>query len=257
MKFLLNKYNKIIEVDFSLLDPDYPTVIFLHDSLGCIDMWKDIPNQLTEQIACNTLIYDRLGHGRSTAVENMALRGHDYHEQEVDVLLELVEALEIKRPFIYGNSDGGTIALLAAARRPDLFSGVITEGAHVFNESITRDGIRQAEIAYQDARFREKLHKYHGEKIDELVSAWISIWLHKEFKDWDITEQLKSIVCPVLVLQGTLDQYGTLKQVEAICTGVSGSGQSLILDNVGHTPHREAFNQIKEPCRDFIRACLA
>lgn len=215
------------------------TLVFLHDSLGCTVLWRDFPQQLAQKTDCACLVYDRQGYGQS-APFGAQPRQQDYMEKEADVLAALLQKLNIRNAVLFGHSDGGTIALLAAAKYPDWVAGVITEGAHIFVEEITLKGIREAVESYQNTNLPEKLAKYHGSKTDGVFWAWAATWLSEMYRDWNIEHFLPQIQCPVLVMQGEEDEFGTLAQVEAIISQVSGQAEQLILPEVGHNPHKEA-----------------
>lgn len=227
---------KKIVVDDSRLSK--PTFVFLHDSLGCITLWRDFPAKVADATKCNTIIYDRQGYGKSSAFH--AKRTPRYLLDESEVLLLLLDKLQIKNAILFGMSDGGTIALIAAALEPSRIAGVITEGAHVFVEDVTLDGIRAAIQQWKTTNLRDRLIKYHGEKTDWVFSAWVDTWLMPEYRDWNVENMLAQIRCPVLVIQGESDEYGTEAQVDAIVDQAGGVAEKLMLPGVGHTAHREA-----------------
>jgi pimeloyl-ACP methyl ester carboxylesterase len=228
-----------------------PTLILLHDSLGCIALWRDFPKQLSTATQCNVLVYDRLGYGNSDSFITEE-RDNFYMESEADLLNDLLELFQIDEAILFGHSDGGTIALLTAAKYPNRIKAVITEGAHVFVEEITINGIKEAIIQYETTDLKQKLEKYHGSKTDALFWAWAKTWTSNTFRSWNIEHFLPLITCPTLIIQGTNDEYGTLNQVESICNNVSGKSKKLILDKIKHTPHKEASGLIIDECRQFI-----
>ena len=233
-------------------DSQKPTLLFLHDSLGCIKLWRDFPALLAQQTGCNYFIYDRLGYGQSSRDSKLPDRGNDYHTQEAEILLQLIDEVGIQKPILFGHSDGGTIALIAGTRHPRTLLGIITEGAHIFVEDITLKGIREAQKAYATTNLREKLYKYHGERVDDIFNAWTGVWLAESFRDWNIEDILHRITCPTLIIQGEKDEYGTLEQVETIFDQVSGGGQSLIIPEVGHSPHKENPTETLANCQMLI-----
>jgi pimeloyl-ACP methyl ester carboxylesterase len=185
-----------------------PWLVFLHDSLGCIALWREFPAQVAAACGCHALVYDRRGYGQSSAM-TPAPRPPDYHAQEVPDLWRVLDHYGIARAILVGHSDGGTIALLAAAQAPARVVGVITEGAHVLVEEVTLAGIRQAWQQYQTTNLPEKLLRYHGPKTDAVVRAWTETWLRPSFRSWNIEAQLRPVQCPVLVMQGDADEFGT------------------------------------------------
>ncbi|MEO0779260.1 MAG: alpha/beta hydrolase [Bacteroidota bacterium] len=234
--------------------PDRPTIVFLHDALGSIPQWKDFPGRLAARCRCNGLVYERYGYGGASDAPRK--RGLDYLEREAEVLLELVERLDLERPLLYGHSDGGTIALLAAARQPHGFRGLVTEAAHVLVEEITLAGIRKAVAAYENGALRSKLAFYHGERVDAVFRAWADTWLAPFFRAWNIETQLSSVVCPALVLQGEADEYGSEAQVAGIRRAVAGPAEVVLLEGLGHLPHKEDRDRVLDLAAGFIKRLL-
>lgn len=235
--------------------PGRPTLVFLHDSLGCITLWRNFPARLAEQCQCNLLIYDRLSYGQAAPFAQTE-RQNDYMETEADVLSELLKEESIEQAILFGHSDGGTIALLAAAKHPERIAAIITEGAHVFVEEITLEGIRQAVEAYKTTNLKQRLQKYHGDKTEAVFHAWADTWLRPGFRDWNIEHFLPQISCPALIIQGEKDEYGSLKQVESIVSHTKGPAQQLIIPGIGHTPHKEAIELILEKAVAFTQKLL-
>lgn len=241
-----------------------PTIVVLHDSLGCIKLWRDFPDRLCAATGCSGLIYDRQGYGESSPFTEP--RELDYLEKEADVLIELLEQVGTKRFFFFGHSDGGSIALIAAAKicaghagaagshagggSALEVAGVITEGAHVFVEDVTLDGIRAA--VAEKAQLLPRIRKYHGDKSEAVFEAWAGTWLKPEFRDFNMEHFLPDIECEVLVIQGEADEYGTEAQVDAIIAGVAGRCDKLMVPAVGHTPHRDAADAVLAACTQFI-----
>jgi len=235
--------------------PDRPTLIFLHDSLGCIELWRDFPEKLAQAVQCNLLIYDRQGYGRSVGF-SYSERTNDYLEWEADILNDLMQEWDLEKAILFGHSDGGSIALLMAAKYPEKIQAVIVEGAHIFVEDITLQGIKQAAELYEKGDLRERLMKYHGSKTDAMYEAWTKTWFSKEFRSWNIEHFLPSINCPLLFIQGEKDEYGTLQQVDKTLEQVSGTAQKFIVPKAGHTPHKEKPEEVIKKCRLFLKAIL-
>ncbi len=232
--------------------PPRPTLVFLHDSLGCITVWRDFPDRLAAALGCPALVYDRRGYGASSPF-GPEPRRPGYLEDEADVLARVLDACGVREAILFGHSDGGSIALVAAARDADRVQAVVTEGAHVFVEELTLAGIREARETLRTTDLRERLWRHHGERTDAVTAAWIDVWLSPAFRDWNIERHLPAIRCPVLVLQGTDDEYGTPDQVRAIAEGVSGPARAQLLAGVGHTPHRAAADEVLRLTTAFLR----
>ncbi|MDY8135623.1 alpha/beta hydrolase [Aquimarina sp. 2201CG5-10] len=234
-----------------LLDSNKITIVFLHDSLGCIELWRDFPEKIKSATGYNVLSYDRQGYGQSAPFE-VKTRKLDYLKNEAIVLAKIIDQLDLKNIVLFGHSDGGSIALLTAALFPDKIKGIITEGAHVFVEEETLSGIRQAVEAYQNTNLKEKLSKYHGVKTDEVFRMWAETWLSADFKNWNIEEYLSKITCPSLIIQGEKDEYGTIAQVHSIVGNTGGISTPMLIPNVGHTPHKEVPDLIVNKTNDFL-----
>ncbi|WP_081415534.1 alpha/beta fold hydrolase [Aquimarina latercula] len=228
-----------------------PTIIFLHDSLGCIELWRDFPNKIKQSTNFNVLSYDRQGYGKSERFSETK-RSKDYLKKEAEILARLIDTLELKKVILFGHSDGGTIALLTASLYPEKVTGIITEGAHVFVEKETLQGIRKAKIAYKTTNLKDKLTKYHRNNTEDVFRMWTETWLSPSFLDWNIENYLSNIQCPSLIIQGENDEYGTLEQVYSIVRKTSGKSKSLIIPNIGHTPHKENSEVVIDKTTNFV-----
>lgn len=245
-----------LRVHQAIIGKERPTIVFLHDSLGSIELWRDFPKKLGALANCNTLVYDRQGYGQSSPFAGSD-RNNDYLELEADVLNLLMEQCGIHHALLFGHSDGGSIALIAAAKYPTRIKGVITEGAHIFVEDITLEGIKEAVQAYQITNLKERLQKYHGDKTDAVFWAWAGTWLSEGFRSWNIEGFLPHIKCPVLVIQGESDEFGSLEQVHGIISQVAGPASQLLIPSIGHTPHKEAKEMVLERSVSFISHILS
>jgi pimeloyl-ACP methyl ester carboxylesterase len=233
------------------------TLVFLHEGLGCVDLWRDFPDRLAERTGLGALVYSRPGYGRSDPVKD--LLPIDYHLTEaLEVLPKVLEAAGVRRAILVGTSDGGTISLVYAGngRASDVWAGridaVISMAAHVFNEEVTIQGIQEAKSAYETTNVREKLARYHGDNVDWAFWSWCNVWLSPEFRDWNVERYLPGIAVPVLVLQGADDTYGTLAQVEAIAAQVSGPAETAVIANCGHSPYLEQPEHTLDAMAGFI-----
>lgn len=230
-----------------------PTIVFLHDSLGSVQLWRDFPARLSEITQCNILAYDRLGYGKSTPMPTHE-RPVNYMELEAHVLNELLLEIEpdIEDVILFGHSDGGTIAMIMAAVYPEWVRAVICEAGHIFVEDITLKGVYDAWEAYKTTNLAERLQKYHGDKVEMLFKAWTETWTRDDYRSWNIEYLLEHITCPLLFIQGEADEYGTLNQVEKTVSQVSGSAEKYIIPETGHTPHKETPELVLEKATEFI-----
>ena len=233
-----------------------PVLVFLHEALGCITQWRDFPESLAMATNCDALIYDRPGNGRSAPLKSS--RKPDYLSREaLEILPTLLQALNIPKVILVGHSDGASIALLFAAAFPEMTTAVICEAAHVFVEEITLKGIRAAVENYYQSDVPEKLARHHGKNTEPMVKAWYETWLSTAFRSWDITDVLPQITTPLLLLQGTDDEYGTTAQLEAIANGAQGSAEIHLLAKCGHTPHRQQREATLVKMTHFICSVLS
>ncbi len=233
-------------------DKEKPVLVFLHEGLGCIAMWKQFPQQLCKALGYPGLVYDRQGYGQSSTLSKQRTINYhqDYAFQELpEILSTLIPDQEF---FIIGHSDGGTIGLLYASEKPDLLQGLITEAAHVFVEPSTITGIEIATEAFKNGKL-DILFRYHGELTATVFNSWSDTWLSEEFLHWNMENILASIKCPVLVMQGIDDQYGSNKQVDAISQQISGQTEIAMIDNCGHIPHHEQTEITLERMVLFIK----
>jgi pimeloyl-ACP methyl ester carboxylesterase len=249
--------NLLDKLAFKRIDSylDRPTIVFLHDSLGCIELWRDFPDKLGEATQCNVLIYDRLGYGKSESMTTPE-RPINYMELEADILNSFLTKLKIENAILFGHSDGGTIALLTASKHPERIKAVIVEAAHIFVENITLKGINEVMEAYKNTNLSERLEKYHGDKVDTLFKAWTETWTRKDYRDWNIEHFLSNISCPLLFIQGEADEYGTLEQVETTISQVNGTAEKYIIPNVGHTPHKQATEIVLKKNIEYIQSLI-
>jgi pimeloyl-ACP methyl ester carboxylesterase len=228
-----------------------PTIIFLHDSLGSVQLWREFPAKLSEIAQCNILAYDRLGYGKSFPMLTHE-RPVNYMELEADLLNNLLIEMDIDNAILFGHSDGGTIALITASKYPERIEAVICEAGHIFVEEVTLKGVYDAWEAYKTTNLPQRLQKYHGDKVEMLFKAWTETWTREDYRTWNIEYLLKDIKAPLLFIQGDADEYGTLDQVEKTVTQVSGSAEKYIIPGVGHTPHKEVPELVLEKAAGFI-----
>ncbi|MCC9620513.1 alpha/beta hydrolase [Thalassospira sp. MA62] len=233
---------------------DAPTIVFLHEALGTIRMWRDFPAKLATATGHPVLIYERRGHGRSDPHEDGAIpRGTDFHNIESDVYLRgLISELGLVRPILFGHSDGATIALKYAAHFPDQVTALISEAAHVFVEDVTLAGINDAARTYAETDWKTKLERHHFFQTDAVFRAWVDTWRQPEFRDWNMVDDLASITCPSLIIQGDDDAFGSDEQVHTICANISGPTTKLLIKNCGHIPHFDQPDQVINACSALL-----
>ena len=236
-------------------DSNKPYLIFLHEGLGCCELWKDYPEKLCAITGCPGLVYDRIGYGKSTALREKRTI-HYMHDYALDELPKVLEGIIPDCSYIFvGHSDGGSIALIAAAQRSPLLLGTITEAAHIFVERQTIAGIEQADLAWQKGKLNG-LIKYHGIKTETIFKAWSNTWLTPWFAHWNIEYLLPSIIVPLLVIQGRDDQYGSVSQVNNIAEKSMGLAITALVNSCGHNPHTEQPEIVLQLMSNFINKTI-
>lgn len=213
-------------------------IVLLHDSLGCVELWRDFPAELSAASGRRVIAYDRLGFGRSDARE--ALPALDFIAEEAQAYFPAVrEQLGLERFVVFGHSVGGGMAVNCAAAFAGACDALITESAQVFPEDLTLSSIAEAKEQFVDESQLQRLARYHGDKARWVLDAWTESWLHPGFAAWSLKSVLPQVRCPVLALHGVHDEYGTTVHPELIGSLSAGPAQVEILPDTFHVPHRE------------------
>ncbi|MGJ7557343.1 alpha/beta fold hydrolase [Variovorax sp. RB3P1] len=248
--------NRTVQIECQWIAPertDAPLIVFLHEGLGSVAMWKDFPAQVCEAANARGLVFSRPGYGRSTPRADDETWDVDFmHRQAHEVLPALFAALKLddEKPWLFGHSDGGSISLLYASRFPDKVAGLVVLAPHIFVEDKTVANIEIARTAYLNTDLPKKLGRYH-DSADSAFWGWNRIWLHPPFRDWNIEAELDTIRCPVLAVQGIDDEYGTLAQIRGIAARVATT-QLLEIPECGHSPHRDQPDRVIVATTSFI-----
>jgi pimeloyl-ACP methyl ester carboxylesterase len=226
-----------------------PTLVFLHEGLGSVALWRDFPDKIARRLGVPAMIYSRFGYGESGGL--LAKRTPGFmHEEALDVLPRLLDQLEIQRPLLVGHSDGASIALIhaAVAKRP--VSGVVCMAPHAFVEPICVESIAKIRDTYFKTDLKQRLAKYHA-RVDDAFLGWADIWLEPEFRAWSIEDLIGDITQPMLLIQGRDDEYGTLAQLDRIEAGAKVPVSRLVLDRCGHSPHRDQETAVTDAIAAF------
>lgn len=225
-------------------------IVLLHDSLGCVDLWRDFPATLAKQLQRPVIAYDRLGFGKSSA--RKSLPTIDFIEEEARLFFPLIKAaLSLNHYIAFGHSVGGAMAINIAASDKDCIA-VITESAQAFVEKTTLKGISQAKVTFQQPTQITRLEKWHGIKAQWVLNAWTEIWLSPQFSHWSLMSCIEKVICPTLVLHGELDEFGSSAFPEFIAQKVNGFSDMLILKDCGHVPHKEMPQTIIDKVASFL-----
>lgn len=256
-----NGTSKTVRMEYQWLgsvDAGRPLIVFLHEGLGSVSMWKDFPLRLCEAANCRGLVYSRPGYGKSTLRAADETWQPDFmHRQAFEVLPALLKALNVDtekhKLWLLGHSDGGSIALLFAAIYPSNTAGAIVIAPHILVEDVSISNIEKARLAYQTTGLhdlRSQLARYHDDP-DSAFWGWSDIWLNPDFRHWNLTQTIETITSPLLAVQGLDDEYGTLEQIHGI-KRVLPQTQLLELPDCGHSPHRDQPDALIAACVAFI-----
>ena len=234
-------------------------MVFLHEGLGSVSMWKDFPERLCLALGCRGLVYSRPGYGRSTPRASGEFWSPDFmHQLAYEVLPALLSALDIDtaadRPWLFGHSDGGSIALLHASRFPERVAGVVVLAPHTMVEDMSVARIAQARVAYEHGALKLALARHHDDP-DSAFWGWNRIWLDAAFRHWNIEEDVAAIRSLLLAVQGLDDEYGTLEQIRSIARHVLHA-QLLELAVCGHSPHRDQPEALIAAVTTFIDTAI-
>ena len=227
----------------------HPVVVFLHEGLGSVAMWKGFPAAFCAANGLAGVVFSRYGYGRSTPKPPAERWAPDFmHEQALEVLPRLLTRLGVERPWLFGHSDGGSIALLHAAQFPA--AGVVAVAPHLFVEDVAIASIERARTSFEAGDLRRGLAKYHDDP-DSAFRGWNDAWLSPEFRAWNIEADIVNVSCPVLAVQGADDEYGTLEQIRAVARHVPQT-ELLVFADCGHSPHHDQSERLIREAGAFI-----
>ncbi len=226
------------------------TLMFLHEGLGCIEMWRDFPQKLCDATRCRGIVYDRTGYGRSSRWP--APPGARYMEIEADLVLpRLLGVLGVEDCVLVGHSDGGTIALNYAASDPEALRAVVTLAAHAINEPVSVEAIVKARAAFAAGDLRQRLAKHHDD-VDGAFHLWSDAWVAPGFEPMDANGRLPGVQVPVQAIQGEDDEYGSELQLGIIAGKVGGYCETRLVPGCGHSPHLQQPAYVLSEITRFI-----
>jgi len=247
------------QLEYRMIGPrpdEAPTLVMLHEGLGCVGMWGDFPDVLREVTGCGVFVYSREGYGQSSQIERpWPLSFMHTHAREI--LPRVLDAIGFRDGLLVGHSDGGSIAAIYAGSRQDhRVRALVLLAPHFFVEDVTIKAIAEMRRAYDGGDLRERLKRWHKD-VDNTVHGWSDVWLKGDFRKWDLTEELAYIRVPILIVQGKDDQYGTVKQIEAAQRDCYCPVEVALLPGARHVPQREAPDATLKTVADFINYMLA
>jgi pimeloyl-ACP methyl ester carboxylesterase len=244
-----------IEVRTIAGEPGRPALVFLHEGLGSVAMWRGFPARVAETTGCPALVYSRYGYGGSDLLE--APFAVDYmHREAQETLPALLGRLGVERPILVGHSDGASIALIYAGTHSEAVRGLVVLAPHVFVEDLSVRSIAEAKVAFETTEMQKKLARYHTD-ARRTFYGWNDIWLHPDFRRWNIEAYLPRIRCPVLAVQGEDDEYGTMAQIETIAARVTGACELVRIAACGHRLHRDQHDLTLDAIARFVARIAA
>jgi len=220
-------------------EPTLRPLVLLHEGLGSVGLWRGFPRALQAATGRRVVAFSRFGHGRSEPPPRPRTPSF-FHEEALEVLPEVLAQLDARDALLIGHSDGASIALIHAAHHP--VAGIALLAPHVIVEDITVAAIREARVAFDEGPLRERMLRHHDD-VDAAFNGWCDVWLDPAFRDWSIEPDAGRVTCPILLIQGADDPYGTLDQLDRIEARARGPVERLVVPG-GHSPHLEAAEQV-------------
>jgi pimeloyl-ACP methyl ester carboxylesterase len=246
-----------VRLEYRMIGPrpdEAPTIVMLHEGLGCVGLWGDFPAKLAAATGVGVFVYSRAGYGRSSA--GLLPRPVSFMHDEARVLPHVLDAIGFQRGLLLGHSDGASIAAIYAGSAQDhRVRGLVLIAPHFFTEDMGIAEIENARVAFTNTDWRDKLARWHAD-VDCAFRSWSEPWLHPDFRKWDITEELAYIRVPILIVQGEHDQYGTLRQIEVAKQECYCPVDAAVLPDTRHAPHREAPEQTLQVVAAFADRLL-
>ena len=224
-------------------------IVMLHEGLGSVAMWKDFPHRIAQATGREVVAYSRAGYGRSSPAA-LPFGVRYMHDEALIVLPQLLDALAIEEPVLFGHSDGGSIALIHAAASGRPVAGLALMAPHLFVEDVAVASIAAAGDAWRATDLRARLARYHDD-VDAAFTGWNDIWLHPDFRAWNIEGCARALNCPVLAMQGLDDEYGTLDQVRRIARAAPHV-ELVELADCRHSPHRDQPDAVLAALARFV-----
>lgn len=218
--------------------PTNPPIILLHDSLGCTTLWRDFPERLARRTGRTVIAYDRLGFGQSDPHPGLLTPPGFITDEANGDFSAVIEHFDISKFIVLGHSVGGGMGVGIAATTPIQCKGLISISAQTFAEEKTIEGVRTAQKAFAEPEQIERLKKYHGDKVEWILSAWIDNWLSPAFEGWSLTPLIGAIICPILTIHGENDEYGSPAHAERIKQRATTPVTLSVLQGEGHVPHK-------------------
>lgn len=239
-------------------DPAKPWLVFLHEGLGSVSLWRDFPDQVARRVGGRGLIYSRQGYGQSDPLPGADKRrpASFMHDEALKVLPALLAHYDIEQPVLIGHSDGASIALIHAAAAGNMVTALVLMAPHVMVEPVSLSSIAQIKELYAKGTLRDRLARHHAH-VDDAFLGWADTWLDPGFETWSLEPEVARLRCPTLLIQGEDDEYGTLKQLDMIEALTPGKVERLVLPACGHSPQRDKPAEVLDAIAAFLRQACA
>ena len=245
-----------VEFKWIRRNPDNPTIIFLHEGLGCLETWKLFPEQVADKTQCNVFVYSRYGYGASG--DCSLPRSVNYMHEEARILGRIIHKTGMGEIILVGHSDGASIAAIYAGDNPHAgLLGLVQIAPHYFVEDITIQSISNIRSVFRESYLRMQLQKYHGDRVDDVFWGWNDIWLNPEFFSWNISEFLEKISVPVQTIQCDDDEYGSMAQIEMARARISTNVDVCIYPACGHHPFKVCEERALADIGDFVSGVIS
>jgi pimeloyl-ACP methyl ester carboxylesterase len=253
---------KTLQLEYAWVSPENrgPLIVFLHEGLGSLTMWRAFPEALCNAVGGRGLVYSRCGYGQSSALwPDRDWPVQFMHVEACEILPRFFTALgvdtAISPPILFGHSDGASIAIIYACSFPDSLSALIAAAPHIFVEELTVASIAQTQRRFTDTDLPRRLKKYHRD-VDHAFWGWAGVWLNPEFLKWNIEALLPQLSCPTLLVQGYDDEYGTMRQIDGIAAAAA-QVDVLKLAHCGHSPHLDQPDALITAVAEFLGRTIA
>ena len=227
-----------------------PPLVFLHEGLGCVSLWRDFPDHVARRVGAPAMLYSRLGYGKSSGIDGPRTPSF-MHDEALDTLPALLDTLKIYDPILIGHSDGASIALIHAAVSNRPTTAVVLMAPHVMVEPISVESIARVTETYENTDLKTRLARHHT-NVDDAFLGWSRAWLDPRFRTWSLAKECQALAVPALLIQGEDDEYGTLAQLDAIAELAKGPVQRVVLSKCGHAPHRDQEAAVLDAISGFI-----
>jgi pimeloyl-ACP methyl ester carboxylesterase len=231
-------------------DPDLRPLLLLHEGLGSVSAWRDFPETLQQATSRRVIAYSRFGHGSSDPPPASRTPAF-FHEEAYDVLPEVLRQLHVDEPILVGHSDGASIALVHAGAHQ--VHGLVLLAPHVVLEDVTLEAIHATRDDFETGDLRERLSRHHDDP-EMAFRGWCDVWLDPAFRSWTLEPDAERVDCPVLLMQGADDPYGTLDQLDRIEARVQGQVFRNVVPG-GHRLHRDAPEEVLHELVRFLGVC--